>query len=55
MAQRKGPTAKIWRDGALVDWAEANLHVMSHVVLYGSGVFEGMRSYATPLAARCSA
>jgi branched-chain amino acid aminotransferase len=48
MAQRKGPTAKIWRDGALVDWADANIHVMSHVVHYGSGVFEGMRSYSTP-------
>lgn len=48
MAQRKGPTAKIWRDGALIDWADATLHVMSHVVHYGSGVFEGMRSYATP-------
>ena len=48
MAARKGPTAKIWRDGALVDWADATIHVMSHVVHYGSGVFEGMRSYATP-------
>lgn len=48
MAQGKGPTAKIWRDGALVDWADANVHVMSHVIHYGSGVFEGMRSYATP-------
>ncbi|MCX5756543.1 MAG: branched-chain amino acid transaminase [Gemmatimonadetes bacterium] len=48
MAQKKGPTAKIWRDGALIDWADANLHIMSHVVHYGSGVFEGMRSYATP-------
>lgn len=48
MATKKGPTAKIWRDGALVDWADANIHVLSHVVHYGSGVFEGMRSYATP-------
>lgn len=48
MAKRIGPTAKIWRDGALIDWADANIHVMSHVVHYGSGVFEGMRSYATP-------
>ena len=48
MAQQNGPTAKIWRDGALVDWADANIHVMSHVVHYGSGVFEGMRCYETP-------
>jgi branched-chain amino acid aminotransferase len=48
MAQAKGPTNKIWRDGTLVDWADANIHVMSHVVHYGSCVFEGMRAYATP-------
>jgi branched-chain amino acid aminotransferase len=49
MAQREGPTAKIWRDGELVDWADAQIHVLSHVAHYGSAVFEGMRSYATPL------
>jgi branched-chain amino acid aminotransferase len=48
MAEREGPTAKIWRDGELVDWADAKIHVLSHVVHYGSAVFEGMRSYATP-------
>jgi branched-chain amino acid aminotransferase len=48
MAQAKGPTNKIWRDGTLVDWADANIHVMSHVVHYGSCVFEGIRAYATP-------
>jgi branched-chain amino acid aminotransferase len=48
MAEREGPTAKIWRDGELVDWADAQIHVLSHVVHYGSAVFEGMRSYATP-------
>ncbi|MDA1082652.1 MAG: branched-chain amino acid transaminase [Gemmatimonadetes bacterium] len=48
MAQSSGRTAKIWRDGELVDWADANLHVMSHVIHYGSAVFEGMRSYETP-------
>ena len=48
MAQRKGPTAKIWRDGVLVDWADATLHVMSHVVHYGSSVFEGIRAYEGP-------
>lgn len=40
--------AKIWRDGVLVDWADANIHIMSHVVHYGSGVFEGVRAYETP-------
>ena len=48
MAQSSGRTAKIWRDGELVDWADANIHVISHVVHYGSAVFEGMRSYETP-------
>jgi branched-chain amino acid aminotransferase len=43
-----GRTAKIWRDGALVNWDEANIHVISHVAHYGSGVFEGIRSYETP-------
>ena len=43
-----GPTAKIWRDGELVAWRDATLHVMSHVVHYGSSVFEGIRCYETP-------
>ncbi len=34
-------------DGALVPWDEARIHVLSHVVHYGSGVFEGLRAYAT--------
>jgi branched-chain amino acid aminotransferase len=38
---------KIWLDGALVDWAEAKVHVLSHVLHYGSGVFEGIRAYET--------
>jgi len=38
---------KIWKDGELVDWADANVHVLSHAVHYGSGVFEGIRAYAT--------
>lgn len=46
--QKSGRTNKIWRDGALVDWSDATLHVMSHVVHYGSSVFEGMRCYETP-------
>lgn len=48
MAQSSGRTAKVWRDGELVDWADANIHVLSHVIHYGSAVFEGMRSYETP-------
>lgn len=41
-------THKIWRDGAMVDWEDATIHVMSHVVHYGSSVFEGIRCYETP-------
>ena len=40
-------TEKIWLDGELVDWAEARVHVLSHALHYGSGVFEGIRAYAT--------
>lgn len=43
-----GKTTKIWRDGDLVNWDDATLHVMSHVVHYGSSVFEGIRCYETP-------
>jgi len=39
---------KIWRDGKFVNWEDATIHVMSHVVHYGSSVFEGVRCYATP-------
>jgi len=38
---------KIWMNGALVDWHEARVHVLSHALHYGSAVFEGIRSYAT--------
>ena len=38
---------KIWMDGKLVDWKKANIHVLSHVVHYGSSVFEGVRCYKT--------
>ncbi len=41
-------TRWIWKDGDFVPWEEANLHVMAHVVHYGSSVFEGIRCYATP-------
>ena len=36
---------KIWMDGKFVAWEDANIHVLSHVVHYGSGVFEGIRCY----------
>lgn len=49
MADRtSGRTEKIWRDGQLVRWDDATIHVMSHVVHYGSSVFEGIRCYETP-------
>lgn len=38
---------KIWFDGELVDWREAKIHVLSHALHYGSGVFEGIRAYET--------
>ncbi len=42
------PTAKIWMDGTLVDWNDANVHVLSHTLHYGTGAFEGIRAYKTP-------
>jgi branched-chain amino acid aminotransferase len=42
------PTEKIWFDGHLVDWDEARVHVLTHSLHYGSGVFEGIRAYPTP-------
>jgi branched-chain amino acid aminotransferase len=38
---------KIWMDGELVDWADAKVHVLSHALHYGTGVFEGIRAYET--------
>jgi branched-chain amino acid aminotransferase len=40
-------TAKIWMDGKLVDWDDARIHVLTHTLHYGSGVFEGIRAYPT--------
>jgi branched-chain amino acid aminotransferase len=40
-------TDKIWMDGELVAWDEAKVHVLTHTLHYGSGVFEGVRAYAT--------
>jgi branched-chain amino acid aminotransferase len=42
------PTSKIWHNGNLIPWEQANIHVMSHVVHYGSSVFEGIRCYGQP-------
>jgi len=62
MARRKAKKAplpsipkadKIWMDGQLVDWDEAKIHVLSHVVHYGSSVFEGLRCYETPRGSAC--
>ena len=46
-------TGKIWMNGTLVDWKDANIHIASHVIHYGSGVFEGARCYATPKGSAC--
>lgn len=40
-------TEKIWLDGELVDWEKATVHVLTHSLHYGSGVFEGVRAYPT--------
>jgi branched-chain amino acid aminotransferase len=41
------PTEKIWMNGEMVDWADANIHILTHSLHYGMGVFEGMRAYET--------
>lgn len=46
-------TGRVWMNGTLVDWADAKIHVASHVVHYGTGVFEGARCYATPRGSAC--
>jgi branched-chain amino acid aminotransferase len=38
---------KIWMDGELVDWDDARIHILTHTLHYGCGVFEGIRAYAT--------
>ncbi|MEY4207343.1 MAG: hypothetical protein RLZZ20_495 [Pseudomonadota bacterium] len=44
MADRDG---KIWKDGQLVDWRDATLHMLTHSLHYGMAVFEGIRAYNT--------
>jgi branched-chain amino acid aminotransferase len=41
------PTETIWHNGRFIPWDEAKIHVLSHVVSYGSSVFEGIRAYET--------
>ena len=41
------PVDKIWMNGELINWADAQIHVLSHIVHYGFGVFEGIPSYET--------
>jgi len=38
---------KVWKNGEFINWEDARIHVMSHVVNYGSSVFEGIRCYET--------
>jgi branched-chain amino acid aminotransferase len=42
------PTEKIWFNGRFIPWHDAKIHVLSHVVSYGTSVFEGIRCYSTP-------
>jgi branched-chain amino acid aminotransferase len=42
------PTEKIWHNGKFIPWDDAKIHILSHVVSYGSGIFEGIRCYHTP-------
>jgi branched-chain amino acid aminotransferase len=42
------PLSKIWMDGKFVDWADANVHILTHGLHYGYSIFEGMRCFPTP-------
>ena len=46
-------TGKIWMNGSFVDWPDAKIHIASHVIHYGSGVFEGARCYDTKQGPAC--
>ena len=46
-------TGTIWMNGKLVEWKDATIHVASHVIHYGTGVFEGARCYDTPRGSAC--
>jgi branched-chain amino acid aminotransferase len=45
---------KIWMDGTFVDWDDANVHILTHSLHYGLGVFEGIRTYETSQGPPCS-
>ena len=42
------PGTRIWMDGTMVDWGEARVHILTHTLHYGLGLFEGIRCYNTP-------
>ncbi len=46
-------TGRVWMNGVLVDWADARIHIASHVIHYGSAVFEGARCYDTARGSVC--
>jgi hypothetical protein len=46
-------TGLIWMNGKFVEWNQAQIHVASHVIHYGSGVFEGARCYDTKTGSAC--
>jgi branched-chain amino acid aminotransferase len=46
-------TGTIWMNGSLVNWSDAKIHIASHVIHYGSAVFEGARCYDTPKGSAC--
>ena len=48
------PTEKIWMNGELVPWEDAKIHILTHTLHYGTGVFEGIRAYETDAAPPCS-
>ena len=39
--------SKIWLDGKFINWDDANVHILTHTLHYGMGVFEGVRCYET--------
>jgi len=41
------PTEKIWFNGELIPWEDATVHILTHTLHYGTGVFEGVRAYET--------
>ena len=41
------PTPHIWMNGEMVPWEDAKIHVLTHTLHYGTGVFEGIRAYET--------